>query len=406
MQDGLAELRRYVKKDMVETPCYVYDKKKLLKNIETLKQNFSGIAKLFFAVKANTNLVILKLLKNQGIGAEVVSPGEIFVCLKSGYRGDEILYNNVARKIEEIQYALNNGIIVFNFESINQAILLEKAARERNIKINAFIRINPEIFSKTHPHLSTGSGFSKFGMTMEEIKENIPLIKKFRYAKLVGIHCHIGSQILSPEPFVRAVKKCKQVIKLLRKQGFKIDCVNLGGGFGVPYLPQEKPLDFEPIVKSYRSIKDEFKVEIFLEPGRFFVANAGYILTRLIDKKSRNHIPLYMIDAGMTENPRPALYNAYHHIEPLFPNFKQKISVRVTGPLCENADEFGYYSLPELKIGSYLLIHNSGAYTRTMASTYNGRTLPAEYLIGNGVQLIKRKQPLKGLIEYEQYQGF
>lgn len=406
MQDGLIELCRFVKKDMIETPCYVYDEKKLLKNIETLKQNFFGIAKLFFAVKANTNMAILKLLRNQGIGAEVVSPGEIFICLKSGYKGYDILYNNVARKIEEIHYALNSGVIFFNFESINQAILLEKAAREHNIKINAFVRINPEIFSRTHPHLSTGSGYSKFGMTIEEIKKSIPLVKNFRYAKLVGIHCHIGSQILSPDPFVRAVIKCKQVIKLLRKECFGIDYINLGGGFGVPYLPQEKPLDFEPIVKSYRSIKDEFKVEIFLEPGRFFVANAGYILTRLIDKKLRNHIPIYIIDAGMTENPRPALYNAYHHIESLFSNCKQKKRVRVTGPLCENADEFGYYSLPELKLGSYLLIHNSGAYTRTMASTYNGRTLPAEYLVGNGVKLIKRKQPLKGLIEYEQNQGF
>lgn len=406
MQDGISILRRYVKKEMIETPCYMYDRKRLEKNIETLKQNFSKEAKLFFAVKANTNIVILKLIKRQGIGAEVVSPGEIFVCLKAGFQSDKILYNNVARKREEILYALDNGVIFFNFESLNQAILLEEAARERCKNINLFVRVNPGIFSKTHPHLSTGSGFSKFGMKMAEIANSVHIIKKFRYAKLIGIHCHIGSQILSPEPFIRAVNKVKQTIRFFRNNGFNIDYVNLGGGFGVPYLPGEKPLNFKPIVECYGSIKKEYQIEIFLEPGRFFVANAGYILTRVIDKKIRNHIPIYMIDAGMTENPRPALYNAYHHIEPVFKSFLKIRKVRVAGPLCENADEFGYYSLPNLELGDYLLIHNSGAYTRTMASTYNGRPLPAEYLIDNALKLIKRKQPLKGLIEYEQYQGF
>lgn len=406
MRNGLAILRRYVSEGPIETPCYVYDRIRIIRNIKILKQNFSKIAELFFAVKANTNIAILKLIKGQGLGAEVVSPGEIFICLKAGFKGNEILYNNVARKIEEILYALDNRVIFFNFESIDQAILLEKAAEMRRRRINIFARINPGIFPKTHPHLSTGSGFSKFGMTMKEIKESVSPIKRFRYAKLIGVHCHIGSQILAPEPFIQATKQVEQAIKFFRKNGFEINTVNLGGGFGVPYLPQEKPLDFKSIVDCYGSIKDNYQVEIMLEPGRFIVANVGYILTRVIDKKIRNHTPIYMIDAGMTENPRPALYDAYHHIEPLFDKSKKRKKVRITGPLCENADEFGYYSLPNLKLNDYLLIHNSGAYTRTMASTYNGRPLPAEYLIDNGMKLIKRKQPLKGLIEYEQYQSF
>lgn len=405
-QDGLEILRRFMKKEMIETPCYIYDRVRLLNNIKTLKKNFFRIAKLFFAVKANTNIAILKLLRNQGIGAEVVSPGEIFVCLKAGFKGSEILYNNVARKIEEIFYALDNGVMYFNFESIDQAIFLEKAAKQRAQKISIFCRINPGIFSKTHPHLSTGSGFSKFGMKMEELNKIAKVIKRFRYAKLVGIHCHIGSQILSSDPFVRATKKVKQAIEFFWGNGFDIDCINLGGGFGVPYLPSEKPLDFEPIVECYNSIKDGYQAKIFLEPGRFLVANAGYILTQVIDKKMRNHTPLYMIDAGMTENPRPALYDAYHHIEPLFNKASKRAKVRITGPLCENADEFGCYSLPNINLGDYLLIHNSGAYTRTMASTYNGRPLPAEYLIDNGLILIRKKQPLRGLIENERYQGF
>uniref|UniRef100_A0A7V0Z5B0 Diaminopimelate decarboxylase n=1 Tax=candidate division WOR-3 bacterium TaxID=2052148 RepID=A0A7V0Z5B0_UNCW3 len=236
---------------------------------------------------------------------------------------------------------------------------------------------------------------------MQELSDVIKNIKRFRYTELVGIHCHIGSQILSPEPFINASKKVIEAIQIFRKNGFGISAINLGGGFGIPYEPIEKPLNFKPIIDCYKKLKDKYNVEIFLEPGRFFVANAGYILTRVIDKKQRNHLPIYMIDAGMTENPRPALYNAYHHIEPLFEINGRRFKIRVTGPLCENADEFGVFNLPELNIGDYLLIHNSGAYTRTMASTYNGRPLCAEYLIDSRLRLIRKKQPLRRLIEDE-----
>lgn len=402
----LVTLKRYLKsKDGIETPCYVYDREKIEENIGILKRHFNGIAHLFFAVKANTNLTILRLIRNQGIGAEVVSPGEIFVCKKAGFKGSEILYNNVARKEDEIYYAIENGVIFFNFESIHQAIILEKVAQNTKKKIKAFVRINPGIFPRTHPHLSTGSEASKFGIRMQEIPEVVKAVKKFRYTELVGIHCHIGSQILSPKPFINASKKVIEALQFFRKNGFDISFVNLGGGFGIPYEPEDKPLDFRPIIDWYKALKQKYNVEILLEPGRFFVANAGYILTRIIDKKKRNHLPIYMIDAGMTENPRPALYDAYHHIEPLFEKTTRRSKVRVTGPLCENADEFGVFNLPELEIGDYLLIQNSGAYTRTMASTYNGRPLPAEYLVDNEIKLIRKKQQLRGLIENEQYQG-
>ncbi len=400
-------LRDAARKGLLETPCYVYELKTLLNNIAVLKKHFLGLAQLYFAVKANTNIWILKTIKAQGVGAEVVSPGEIFICLKAGFKPEEILYNNVARSLEEIVYAIDSGVVTFNFESTAQAMLLESVARQKRKLIKIFARINPSIFPKTHPHLSTGSGFSKFGMTMVELKNGISVIRKFKYANLIGVHCHIGSQILSPEPFIRAIKKVRQTIRFLRDNCFNIEYVNLGGGFGVPYHPDESPLNFRPIVETYHSIKDELGVEIMLEPGRFFVANAGYILTRLIDKKKRNGTPLYMIDAGMTENPRPALYGAYHHIEPLSKNSSKKMKVRVTGPLCENADEFGCYYLPDLDIGEYLLIRNCGAYTRTMGSNYNGRPLPAEYLIINGqLKVIRKKQALRRLIEDEQYQGF
>lgn len=294
-------------------------------------------------------------------------------------------------------------MIFFNFESIDQAILLERCAKSVNKKIKTFIRINPGIFPPSHPHLSTGSKNSKFGITFEELKNNLGKLKKLKFAKIVGIHSHIGSQILEPEPFVKNAKKVEEIFNFLKEEKFEIEYLNLGGGFGVPYLIDDKKLNFNPIKEAYENLYKKHNVKIFLEPGRFIVANAGYILTRVISIKERDNMPLYIIDAGFTENPRPALYNAYHHIEPLYKKKGETIKSRVAGPLCENSDEFGIYNLPRLKIGDFLLIHNCGAYTRTMASNYNGRLLAPEYLFDGNLKLIRKKQRFEKLIEDEKY---
>lgn len=386
------------------TPCYIYDKNRILDNLKFLQNIFSECdAEIFFAVKANTNISVLNIIKKAGAGAEVVSQGEIYIALRAGFSPGKILFNNIARKEEEVLYAIKKGIKYFNFEAIDQAILLEKCAEKLNKKIEIFVRINPGIFPDTHPHLSTGSPSSKFGITFRELREDINKIKKFRFAELRGIHSHIGSQILEPDPFIRGVEKVEVVLKFLRNRGFDINYVNLGGGFGVPYHPEEKKLDFKPIVIAYKNLHKKYGVKIFLEPGRFVVADAGFILTKVISVKKRGKVPLYIIDAGMTENPRPAIYDAYHHIEPLFKKRKNKIKSRVAGPLCENSDEFGLYELPELKIGDLLLIYNCGAYTRTMASNYNGRLLPPEYLLDGKLRIIRKKQRFESLIENEKY---
>ncbi|MEO0254342.1 MAG: diaminopimelate decarboxylase [candidate division WOR-3 bacterium] len=396
------QIKRKLK--LLPTPSYIYLKDGIIENISFLKNKFSSSnAEIFFAVKANTSLSILKIIKEMGLGAEVVSPGEIFISLKAEFSGDKILYNNIARKEEEVLFAIKRGIIYFNFESIDQALLLEKCAKKERKKIKVFVRINPGIFPDTHEHLSTGSPSSKFGMHFDEIKNNIKIIKNFKYAHLIGIHSHIGSQILNPEPFIEATKKVIETLIYLRENGFKITHVNLGGGFGVPYHPEDKKLDFDPIVECYKNLNKNYNVKIFLEPGRFIVANAGFILSRVISIKERKGTPLYIIDAGMTELIRPALYDAYHHIEPLF-NFKgRKIKSRVAGPLCENTDEFGEYELPQLKLGDIVLIHNCGAYTRTMAMAYNGRFLAPEYLFDGKFKLIRKKGKFEDFIRNEKY---
>jgi diaminopimelate decarboxylase len=394
----------YKKIKRIDTPFYMYDANLIEKNVKTLVQSFSNCASLFFAVKANTSVAVLKIIKQQKIGAEVVSPGEIFICLKAGFRPDRILYNNIARKEDEILYSIKKGVVFFNFEALDQASLLEKCARRLKKKIKIFARINPGIFPRTHPHLSTGSSWSKFGIEMVNLKEAFYLTKKFKYAQLVGIHCHIGSQILSSTPFIRAVKRVSEAIEIFNSNGQRIEYVNLGGGFGIPYHPRERELNFMPIKKAYQKIAKHYGVKIFLEPGRFIVGNAGYLVTRVISIKKRNGMALYIVDAGMTENPRPAIYGAYHHIEPMLKKKINQQRVRVTGPLCENSDEFGVYTLRRCKIGDLLVIHNCGAYTRTMASNYNGRVLPAEFVYHKkSLVKIRKKQKFESLINNERY---
>jgi len=379
------------------TPCYLYDEKRIRGNIKRLKKRFSGCgADIYFAVKANTSLSVLKTISATGIGAEVVSPGEIFLSLEAGFKPSRILYNNIARIDEDVSYAIRKGVRFFNFEAVDQAELIEGCSKRHRKKTNLLVRVNPGIFPATHPHLSTGAPTSKFGIEEKELPQVIKIVKRFKFARLVGIHSHIGSQILEPEPFVKASRFVGRLIRFFKNRGIDIEYLNLGGGFGIPYHPKEKGLNLKPIAQAYERLFRKFRVKIMLEPGRSIVGDAGYILTRVISVKRRLGMPLYIIDAGMTENPRPAIYGAYHHIRSL--KRGRKVKVRVTGPLCENSDEFGVYRLPKLKVGNLLVIEDCGAYTRSMIANYNGRLIPPEYILRDSrLRLIRRGQRLDTL---------
>ncbi len=386
----------------IKTPFYIYDSRVIDKKAAILRENFSDFAELFFAVKANSSISILKVLKKNGIGAEAVSPGEIFVALKAGIAPDKILYDSLARKEEEIRYAIDKGIKFFNFESLDQAVLLDNCARNSKQKIDAFVRINPGVFPKTHSHLSTGSSRSKFGIPVRDLDKIYDIAKDFKSIELVGVHYHIGSQLLTPEPYFEALKKMESAIEFFRHKALTIKYINLGGGFGIPYKEWEKGFDAGALSETYREIANRYDVKVFLELGRFLVGESGFIITRVIDVKDREGVPLYVVDSGMNDNPRPAIYDAYHHIEPLFEKKGKKCKSRVVGPICENSDEFGTYELPTLNMGDLLIIYSCGAYTRTMASNYNGRLFSAEYLYdGKKLRQIREEQKLEGLITNE-----
>jgi diaminopimelate decarboxylase len=388
----------------IKTPFYLYDSRIIDEKALILKENFSEFTELFFAVKANSSISILKILKKHGIGTEVVSPGEIFVSLKAGITPQKMIYDSLARKEEEIFYAIDEGIRFFNFESLGQASLLEQCAKRAKRKINAFLRINPGIFPRTHSHLSTGSSWSKFGIPLKDLNNVYDVVKDFKSIELVGLHYHIGSQILTPAPYLEALKKIESTIRFFNERGLIIRYINLGGGFGIPYKEKEKGFHAESLTETYRDISSKYKVKIFLELGRFLVGESGFIITKIIDVKDREGLPLYVVDSGMNDNPRPAIYDAYHHIEPLFEKKGKRYKSRVVGPICENSDEFGTYKLPSLKVGDLLMIYSCGAYTRTMASNYNGRLFPAEYLYdGKKLIQVRKEQQLTGLIENEKF---
>jgi diaminopimelate decarboxylase len=388
--------------EKIITPYYIYDRRVIEKKAGILQESFSDFAKIFFAIKANSSISLLSIMNENNVGAEVVSPGEIFKALKAGIPGEKILYDSLARKKEEIAFAINKGIKFFNFESLDQAILLDDCAKDSPQKINAFIRINPGIFPKTHSHLSTGSSWSKFGVPVRDIDKVYDVAKNFRNIELVGVHYHIGSQLLEPEPYFEALKKIESTIDFFNNKGLPIKYINLGGGFGIPYKEGEKGFDPGVLSQTYREISNKYDVQVFLEPGRFLVGEAGFIVTRIIDVKEREGVPLFVVDSGMNDNPRPAIYDAYHHIEPLFEKIGNRVKTRVVGPICENSDEFGTYELPSLDIGDLLIIYSCGAYTRTMASNYNGRLFPAEYLYdGKEIKQIRERQKLEDLIKNE-----
>ncbi len=388
--------------EKIDTPYYIYDSRIIDKKASILREIFYGFAEIFFAVKANSSISLLKLMKKHSIGAEVVSPGEIFMALKAGIPGEKILYDSLARKKEEITYAIDKGIKFFNFESLDQGVFLDVCAKNSTQKINAFVRINPEIFPKTHSHLSTGSSWSKFGISVIDLEGVYDIAKDFKNVELVGVHYHIGSQLLTPEPYFESLEKMKDTIEFFQSKGLKIRYINLGGGFGIPYREEEKGFDPGVLSQIYSEISNKYNVRVFLELGRFLVGEAGFIVTRIIDVKEREGLPLYVVDSGMNDNPRPAIYDAYHHIEPLFGKAGDRVKSRVVGPICENSDEFGTYDLPSLDIGDLLIIYSCGAYTRTMASNYNGRLFPAEYLYdGKEIKQIRERQKLEDLITNE-----
>ncbi len=381
------------------TPLYVYSKSYIRDRIASYKKSFPE-ALICYAVKANFNPEIIKIASKEGCGADVVSGGELFFAIKAGVDPQKIVYSGVGKTVKEIEYAIENNILMFNVESRMELDVINGIAKNKGKKVNVSIRVNPDVNPKTHPYIATGMKESKFGIDINKAPEEYIYAKSLNHLEVVGIHCHIGSQILDISPFSEAVEKVVNLYNHLIKEGIEIKYLDIGGGLGIKYKPDEvepTPTDLKEAIKY--SIGD-IKAKLIIEPGRSLVGNGGILLTEVQFIKKKDSKSFVIVDAGMNDLIRPSIYNAYHHIVPVIKRNRNKIKADIVGPVCETGDFLALgREIEEPERGDLLTILSAGAYGYVMSSYYNLRERPAEILVEEGsYRCIKLKQGYSNLI--------
>lgn len=381
------------------TPLYVYDFDHIKLRASELKASLADIDHLIcYAVKANCSPFILKEFAALGIGADVVSGGELALARRSGIPAHQIVFSGVAKTNEEIAFGVHEKILSFNVESPGEIPRIIAAAKGLNTKVQISIRINPDIDAKTHPKISTGLHATKFGMETSAAFAAAKSILGHPNIELTGVSCHIGSQILDLHPMADAAKLVRAFADSLRGQGHKISHIDLGGGLGVAYEPKHAAL--APTMKQYGTmLKEAMRGDpsrLLIEPGRCLVAEAGVLVTRVIEVKKTADKTFVLVDAAMNDLVRPSLYEAYHHIVPVFKkqNAPHEIKLDVVGPVCETGDFFAFDRVMEPpQDGELLVLTHAGAYGYSMASNYNMRPRPPEVAVSrNNSRLIRRRE--------------
>jgi diaminopimelate decarboxylase len=386
----------------VGTPTYVYSLSTIEKNYFEIDQAYQSIPHLIaYAMKANSNLTIVQTLAKLGAGADVVSGGEIFKAIKAGIPPKKIIFSGVGKLAEEIKYAIQMKIRIFNVESIEEILLLDKMAQQFKQYVSIAIRFNPDVDAHTHHYISTGKRENKFGIDLNNLNEIIKVVRNSKHLKWNGVHAHIGSQMTQTRSLTRAAQILSKLVSQLRGEAFPIQTVNLGGGYGIQYKEQVPKISSyaNPIVQL---LKDQ-NVDIIVEPGRYIVGNAGVLLTRISYVKKKLNKIFYIVDAGMTDLIRPALYGAYHQITALDKSQKSQQRVDIVGPICESADFLAQNrAMPVLKSGDLLVVFSAGAYGSSMASNYNVRPYACEVAVRKKMwKIVRKRQTWNDLIQNE-----
>ncbi|MDR2811874.1 MAG: diaminopimelate decarboxylase [Endomicrobium sp.] len=382
------------------TSTYVYSKQQIISNFENYKKAMvlrDGL--ICFACKTNSSGAILKILAGLGAGADTTSGGEIYRCLKAGFNPSNIVYAGVGKTAEEIEYALKSKIFMFNVESFEELDIIDKIAGKMKRKANIAFRINPYVNPDTHSYIATGKKGTKFGIPYEDAVKAYLTAKKKKNISVVGIHYHIGSQILEVEPFVVAAKKIKKIVDEVEMNGMWISYIDCGGGLGIKYEKGEKVPSPKCLISEIFSVFDKDKKFIF-EPGRSIIGNAGHLLAKVLYRKMSGGKSFLITDVGMNDLIRPTLYDAYHEIVPVKKTRVKKVRSDVVGPICESGDFMGKdRMLPIVDQGEYLLVTCAGAYGAAMSSEYNSRPPLAEVLVdGKQTKLIRKRASYKDLV--------
>ena len=382
-----------------KTPFYIYSESQIAFNFLKFANTFKKTDPLIcFAAKSNSNLNILRVLGKLGAGADVVSGGELLKAIKAGIRPDKIVFSGVGKTEEELKIAINKKILLINCESESEAKLVNNLSKKLRKKVSIGFRLNPNVDAKTHKNISTGKAENKFGLSIKNFKVFLKTVKTFKNVKLEALSVHIGSQILNDTPFRKTLNVMSKLIKELK---LNLKYVDLGGGFGINYADKEKPINLSKYSKLVHNFSKKLNCKIIFEPGRSIIGNTGLLISKIQFIKKGANKNFIILDAGMNDFMRPALYEAFHKIIPISKkSSRMKGKIEFVGPICETTCKFGVYkNYPKINENEFVAITNVGAYGSSLSSNYNTRPLVAEILINkNKLRYIRKKQNLLKLI--------
>ena len=375
------------------TPCYIYSLATLSHHFTTFDAAFANVAHLTcYSAKANSNVAILKLFGSMGAGVDIVSGGELYRARMAAIPPERIVYSGVGKTVEEIDFALREKILMFNIESSQELEQINRRAEALGVRASISLRVNPDIDPNTHPYISTGMKRNKFGISADSALRAYEKAKNLKNIEVVGLDCHIGSQLTDVTPFVDALKRLRSLIERLTQNGFHIRYLDLGGGLGIVYDQEAPPQPHEYARALLGELKD-IDCTLIFEPGRVIVGNAGILVTKVLYTKRTQAKNFVITDGAMNDLVRPSLYGSYHYIQPVLRSLKETEIVDVVGPICESGDFLARdRGLPMPAAGDYLAVMSAGAYGFSMSSNYNSRPRAPEVLVKGGQYFIIRQR--------------
>jgi diaminopimelate decarboxylase len=392
----------------VGSPVYIYSHATLERHFKAMDGAFVGVPHtICYSVKANSNLAVLQTFRNLGGGVDIVSGGELFRALKAGIDPGKIVYSGVGKRDEEIEYALNSGILMFNVESEQELDRINLVAGRLGKKAGIAIRVNPDVDPGTHPYITTGLKNAKFGITIERAIEEYRRARDMANVEIIGIDCHIGSQLTKVAPFIDSIIKLKRVIATLVEMGITLKYFDLGGGLGIQYNEEEPPLPAD----YGKAIIDETRdmgLHLIFEPGRNIVGNAGILAATCLYTKDRDDKHFIIVDVGMNDLARPALYGSFHGVQAVRKDQDGLVVADIVGPICESGDFLvKEREVPMFKQGDLMAFMSAGAYGFAMSSSYNSRPRVAEVMVkGSQFEVVREREKVEDLIRGERTASF
>jgi diaminopimelate decarboxylase len=397
--------------EQVGTPAYVYSYSTIERHFRVFDHAFRDQPHLLcFSMKANSNLAVLRTLVSLGAGVDIVSAGELYRALRAGADPKKTVFSGVGKRDDEIEYALESGILAFNVESHAELDAIERVAARLDRRAPVSLRVNPDVDAETHPYISTGLKKNKFGIPVKAAREEYRYAAKQQHLEVVGIDCHIGSQLTKVSPFHDAIGRVAELVRALRSDGIALQYLDVGGGLGIPYNIEEPPSpeDYGSAIRDALTPLAGMGLTIICEPGRVIVGNAGVLVTRVLYLKRGEDKNFVIVDAAFNDLIRPAFYNSFHALQPVRKGAVETLTADVVGPICETGDFIARdreIALPAQ--GDLVAVMSAGAYGFSMASNYNSRPRAAEVMVrGDRYAIVRRREELEDLIRGEEIPDF